>query len=73
MKNNYFYIRFENIGGKILKQTVTSFEDVSGYDIVVNCTGFGAKVLCKDHDLVPIRGQVFKVNPIHFSTRSKKS
>ena len=33
----------------------------SGFDVVVNCTGFGAKSLCKDPKMVPIRGQVFKV------------
>lgn len=49
------------LGGKIMKKTVISFDDVDGYDLVVNCTGFGAKKLCGDHDLVPIRGQVFKV------------
>lgn len=51
------------IGGKIVKRTIpiNSFNDVDDYDLVINCTGFGAKKLCLDHDLVPIRGQVFKV------------
>lgn len=31
------------------------------YDVVVNCTGMGAKELCGDQQLVPIRGQVLKV------------
>uniref|UniRef100_A0A1A9VGL7 FAD dependent oxidoreductase domain-containing protein n=1 Tax=Glossina austeni TaxID=7395 RepID=A0A1A9VGL7_GLOAU len=31
------------------------------YDVVVNCSGFGAKDLCIDHHLVPIRGKVIKV------------
>lgn len=50
------------LGGKIVKKTIDSFNDVYDYDLVMNCTGFGAKKLCLDHDLVPIRGQVFKVN-----------
>ena len=33
----------------------------SGFDAVMNCTGFGAKSLCKDPKMLPIRGQVFKV------------
>lgn len=37
------------------------FDELSDYDMVVNCTGFGAKKLCSDASLVPIRGQVFKV------------
>lgn len=53
--------RFEKLGGKILKKEITSFEDLGEFDLVVNCAGFGAKQLCKDVDLVPIRGQVFKV------------
>lgn len=31
------------------------------YDVVVNCSGLGAKTLCNDKLLVPIRGQVVKV------------
>lgn len=31
------------------------------FDVVVNCAGFGAKDLCNDNKLVPIRGQVVKV------------
>ncbi len=60
--------RFEKLGGTVLQKTVSSFDEVSDYDLVVNCTGFGAKKLCADHDLVPIRGQVFKVNKkkMHF-------
>lgn len=33
----------------------------SEYDVIVNCTGLGAKYLCNDRKLVPIRGQVLKV------------
>lgn len=62
--NTVVIIRFERLGGKIVKKTINSFQDVEDYDLVINCTGFGAKKLCVDHDLVPIRGQVFKVR--HF-------
>lgn len=55
--------RFENLGGIVQKATVTSFDDeiLNEFDLVINCTGFGAKRLCSDDNLVPIRGQVFKV------------
>lgn len=56
-----FCYRFERIGGRILKRNVSSLDELEDYDLVVNCTGFGAKKLCDDKDLVPIRGQVFKV------------
>ena len=50
------------LGGKILKKNISSFDEVGYFDVVVNCTGFGAKKLFGDLDLVPIRGQVFKVS-----------
>lgn len=54
--------RFENNGGKIIPQFINSFSELQGnYDVVFNCTGLGAKNLCSDKKLVPIRGQVIKV------------
>ncbi|EDS33518.1 d-amino acid oxidase [Culex quinquefasciatus] len=56
--------RFLANGGRILTQKVESFQDLASstkYDVVVNCTGMGAKKLCSDYKLVPIRGQVIKV------------
>ncbi|XP_049959273.1 D-aspartate oxidase isoform X2 [Schistocerca serialis cubense] len=55
--------RFEEAGGQVKNKLLSSFNDVSGdFDIVVNCLGLGAKYLCSDHNMVPIRGQVLKVN-----------
>ncbi|KAI8420626.1 hypothetical protein MSG28_007870 [Choristoneura fumiferana] len=48
-------------GGKIINGKVDNFASLNQYDLVFNCTGFGAKYLCKDNDLVPLRGQVIKV------------
>ncbi|XP_022116368.2 D-aspartate oxidase [Pieris rapae] len=52
---------FKAKGGKIITRKVESFSSLPKYDLVFNCTGMGAKYLCNDYDLVPIRGQVFKV------------
>ncbi|CAO1414644.1 unnamed protein product [Diamesa serratosioi] len=50
-------------GGKIDKRRVESFNELyKDYDIIINCTGMEAKRLCGDRKLVPIRGQVLKVN-----------
>ncbi|XP_063545073.1 D-aspartate oxidase [Cydia strobilella] len=46
---------------KIIKGKIDNFASLSHFDLVFNCTGFGAKYLCKDNDLVPLRGQVIKV------------
>lgn len=32
----------------------------SDFEAVFNCTGLGAKQLCSDNQIVPIRGQVVK-------------
>uniref|UniRef100_A0A182KB56 FAD dependent oxidoreductase domain-containing protein n=1 Tax=Anopheles christyi TaxID=43041 RepID=A0A182KB56_9DIPT len=54
--------RFLDNGGRIVTGALNSLQELHGkYDVVVNCTGLGAKRLCNDHKLVPIRGQVIKV------------
>lgn len=35
-----------------------------GFDVVINCTALGARVLCKDEQLIPVRGQVALLQPI---------
>ncbi|CAH2981926.1 unnamed protein product [Chilo suppressalis] len=52
---------FKSRGGVIVNDKVDSFTSLSKYDLVLNCTGFGAKYLCNDYNLVPMRGQVVKV------------
>lgn len=56
--------KFRNNGGKIKEKEIYKLEELSDYEIIVNCSGLGAKKLCKDHKLVPIRGQVVKVPKI---------
>lgn len=48
----------------MIQLKVASFSDLLPYkfDFVVNCTGIGARFLCNDEELVPIRGQVMKVS-----------
>lgn len=56
------HCRFTQLGGKIVSQHINNFRDLSAkYDVVVNCAGLGAKYLCSDNQLVPVRGQVMKV------------
>ncbi|XP_050326369.1 D-aspartate oxidase [Bactrocera neohumeralis] len=55
--------KFIAAGGQVTRQHVSSFSDVSeqNFDVLFNCTGLGAKELCNDAQLVPMRGQVVKV------------
>uniref|UniRef100_U5ESP7 Putative d-aspartate oxidase n=1 Tax=Corethrella appendiculata TaxID=1370023 RepID=U5ESP7_9DIPT len=49
-------------GGKIKIQTIQTLISLQNqYDVIVNCCGLGAKTLCSDIKIVPIRGQVIKV------------
>lgn len=55
------------MGGKVLQRAISSFDEVDDCDLVINCLGFGAKYLCSDQNLVPIRGQVYKVITVKYT------
>lgn len=54
--------RFLLNGGQVIEKYVSRLADFSATDFeaVFNCTGLGAKRLCNDNKVVPIRGQVIK-------------
>jgi len=52
--------RFEDLGGAIEIQEVDNIEEIEG-NVVVNCTGIGARELCADDSVVPVRGQVIYI------------
>lgn len=55
--------KFRENGGQIVTKKIEHFGELYGdYDLVINCTGMAAKELCNDRKLVPIRGQILKVN-----------
>ena len=49
--------RFERGGGEIEVGQLGSLDEARG-QVVVNCSGLGARELCADQDLVPVRGQI---------------
>ena len=58
---------YNRLGGKITQKTVKSLDEAQAdHNIVINCTGLGARELCNDNELYPIRGQVVKVKPTGF-------
>jgi D-amino-acid oxidase len=58
--------------GQLLKKGVVFIEkeihalDELGaeYDMVINCSALGARKLCKDHTVIPVRGQVALLEPM---------
>ncbi|KAF6202517.1 hypothetical protein GE061_002913 [Apolygus lucorum] len=67
---NRFYLpwaekKFIAQGGKIVRSTIKDFSEVKNFgdfDVVFNCTGYGAKKLCNDQTMVPLSGQIYKVD-----------
>ncbi|XP_011499436.1 PREDICTED: D-amino-acid oxidase-like [Ceratosolen solmsi marchali] len=45
----------------ITKPIISLKELAKDYDLIMNCTGLGAKILCQDRKMIPIKGQVIKV------------
>lgn len=57
---------FQSLGGvyklKEVKNISTAIKESSA-NIVINCTGLGAKELCNDQKMFPIRGQLVQLDP----------
>ncbi|XP_039992861.1 D-aspartate oxidase [Xiphias gladius] len=54
--------RFRKAGGQVQQTKVSSLQELSNiYDIIVNCSGLGSKMLVDDTQVYPVRGQVLKV------------
>ncbi|MBO6880524.1 FAD-dependent oxidoreductase [Winogradskyella sp.] len=62
----YLFSRFKHSGGIFKKCTVSSLEEASTLDkLVINCTGLGARQLCNDVDLLPMRGQILRCHKMN--------
>ncbi|MBI87781.1 MAG: amino acid oxidase [Euryarchaeota archaeon] len=48
------------LGGEFRKELVSDLSDID-CDVVVNCVGLGARELCEDREVRPVRGQVIFV------------
>ncbi len=58
----YLRARLEAAGGRVIERRVTSFGEAAGRDVVINCCGLGARELCNDGSLHPVRGQLVHVD-----------
>ncbi|XP_060938367.1 D-aspartate oxidase isoform X3 [Limanda limanda] len=53
---------FKRAGGQVHQRKVDNLQELSNsYDIIVNCSGLGSKLLVGDSQVYPVRGQVLKV------------
>lgn len=65
---DYSVEMFKNSGGKIIQKTVENIDEaLEKYNIVINCTGLGAKELFNDESVYPVRGQIVKVKSNGFN------
>lgn len=58
----YLMQRLRDAGGVVETHRVDSFADLPGSEPVINCSGLGARELCNDRALHPIRGQLVHVD-----------
>ncbi|KAB0801162.1 hypothetical protein PPYR_05516 [Photinus pyralis] len=57
----YLLQRFLRNGGILKHQKVNSLDQLSHYDLIVNCCGLGASSLIGDTQMKPVRGQIMRV------------
>ncbi|MHA7130200.1 FAD-dependent oxidoreductase [Algoriphagus namhaensis] len=65
----YLVQKFLESGGKIELRTFSSVTELAELNTwVVNCTGLGAKAICQDEDLHPMRGQILRAEKLEISS-----
>lgn len=58
----YMMEEFISVGGAIEIRKVGSLAELSDFDVIVNCTGAGARHLVGDEEVKPLRGQVMRMS-----------
>ena len=65
MYMNYLMRRFQQAGGTVVQREVHQLEEpLQACDVVINCTGLGARALVHDTAMYPIRGQIVRVGAL---------
>ncbi|XP_011407417.1 PREDICTED: D-aspartate oxidase-like [Amphimedon queenslandica] len=55
--------KFKGLGGVAEERKITNLSELAGsYDIVINCTGLGARELANDEQVYPVRGHIVTVS-----------
>jgi D-amino-acid oxidase len=61
----YLQRRFDSLGGRIDVRAAASFDEAFAVtDRVIDCAGLGARELAGDSSMIPIRGQVVRVEQV---------
>lgn len=54
--------KFRSNKGVVVVKRLESIEEIaSDFDVVINCSGLGAKQLIGDENMHPVRGHIFRV------------
>lgn len=73
----YLFRTFLENGGTYAERKISSLQELAGLDnLVINCTDLGAKKLCNDDELQPMRGQILrckKMNVVSFAETTRKA
>lgn len=56
--------RFMRNGGLVVCKKVSSLREFDDYDVVINCSGLGARDLVGDASIYPIRGQILALKGV---------
>jgi len=60
----WIYKELENKNASFTKAEITDLSAVGKeYDMVINCSALGARALCNDTSVIPVRGQVVLLEP----------
>jgi D-amino-acid oxidase len=60
----YLQNQLQQNGVKFIKKEIGNFDELSNdYDLIINCSALGARKLCNDDKVIPIRGQVALLSP----------
>lgn len=65
----YLFEKFLSQGGSFEQKTITDLAKLAALGAwVINCTGLGAKTICQDEDLHPMRGQILRAEKMEVSS-----
>lgn len=57
----YLMQKFKALGGTIIQEQIHNLHEIENINIIINCSGVGARQLVHDKKVFPIRGQVIRL------------